>query len=79
MQTLSPEAKALRDRADDLASAGDLKGSLTLFLEAVALCPAHALLHEAIAQIQDELDDHETAFRSAERAVELAPEVKNLT
>ena len=73
---LCTEANKLRAQANALAESGDLKGSLSLFLEAVALCPGSEVLHEAIGQLHDELGEHEPAFRSAARAVELAPEVR---
>ena len=72
---LCPEASNLRAQADALAESGDFKGSLSLFLEAVALCPASEVLHEAIGQLHDELGEHEPAFRSAARAVEMARNV----
>ena len=73
--SLCSQASSLQCRANTLAENGDLKGSLALFFEAVALCPASEVLHEAISQLQNELGEHEPALRSAARAVELAPEV----
>ena len=78
MQTicLSPAAGSLQDLADHLASSGDLAGALSALEQALALAPGAAVLHEAVAQIQGEMDDPEAALRAAAKAVELAPEVR---
>ena len=74
--SMSEELARLKERADELAAEGDLAGALLAFQSAVAVTPNDAVLHEAIAQIQSELDDHAAALTAAAKATELAPEVR---
>ena len=75
MQT-NASAVELQERADALAASGDLLGALAAFQAAMHLVPDNAVLLEAVAQIQTELDDHAAALVAAARAAELAPEVR---
>lgn len=62
------------DEALQLASAGDLDGSIALFEKAVKDKPQDAERHEAIAKVLYQLERHDDAEASAQKAVELAPE-----
>ena len=76
MTPMNEEVIRIKDRADELAAEGDLAGALLAFQSGVAFTPNDAVLHEAIAQIQSELDDHAAALTAAAKAVDLAPEVR---
>ncbi len=71
------KAQPQRDPWEDalqLASAGDLDGSVALFEKAVKAKPEDAERHEAMAKVLYQLERHDDAEASAQKAVELAPE-----
>jgi Flp pilus assembly protein TadD len=68
-----PTREELYDQADRLKDEGRLEEAAARFQEALALDPAYALAHSALAVVFGRLGRHTEAVHHAQRVCELEP------
>jgi tetratricopeptide (TPR) repeat protein len=68
------DAVELYDQADKLKDEGRLEEAVAKFNEALAVDPNYALVHSALAIVEQKLGHHEAAITHAQKVCELAPD-----
>ncbi len=68
------DALELYDQADQLKSQGKLEEAVAKYQEALVADPNYALVHSALAIVEQKLGHHELAVQHAEKVCDLAPD-----